>query len=163
MNILQHTRVMNLIGFILALGLVVVAMFLQIVKHLDPCPLCIFQRLAFLMIAGWFFFFMLLPQNRFFFSLHGVLQILTAGAGCAIALRQTYLQYTPGHEAVSCGPGFQAILANTNLPEAITLILKGTGDCNLIDWRLFGLSMAIWSAVGFLFFLAWGVWWLIKR
>lgn len=131
---------------VIALGLIGVALLLQHVVGLDPCPLCIFQRIAyftlalFALIAAW-----LIPRrgSRFF----GGLVLLSALAGAGIAGRHVWLQMNP--QGMSCGPGLGAMLENFSLTDVLPKVFRGSGDCSESAWTLVGLTIADWSLLWF--------------
>lgn len=133
--------------------------YLQSVTGLTPCPLCIFQRVAFMGVGALALLGALLgpapPASRLLAGLLG----LAALAGAAIAARQVWLQHLPADRIPECGPGLDFILDAYPLGEALTTVLRGSGDCAKVDWTLFGLSIAEWSLLNFLGLaaLAWGL------
>jgi disulfide bond formation protein DsbB len=132
---------------VVALGLIAAALFMQHVVGLNPCPLCIFQRIAYLLLA----IVSLLaawraprPSARAF----GVAGILLALIGAGIAAWHVRLFQSP--ESLSCGPGLGAMLENFPLSQVLPRIFQGSGDCSDASAVLFGVSLAGWSLVGFL-------------
>lgn len=148
-------RLKNLFGFILVIALIAAALILQYWKHLNPCPLCIMQRVAFIVLAAIFLIFTILPQRVWLTRLQGVLTLLSAGSGLGVALRQLYLQHLPPGQAPSCGPGLDYLLQSFPLHQVVAMVLQGSGECAVVDWRFLGLSMAGWSAIWLLAFLGW--------
>ena len=132
---------------IVSLGLIGVGLLLQHVVGLDPCPLCIFQRIAyfalalFALMAAW-----LSPRaaSRWF----GGLVLLSALTGAGIAGRHVWLQMNP--QGMSCGPGLQAMLENFPLIDVLPKVFRGSGDCSESAWTLLGLTIADWSLLWFL-------------
>jgi disulfide bond formation protein DsbB len=130
-----------------AIGLIAAALFMQHVVGLNPCPLCIFQRIAFLMlaicaaVAAWR---VPRPSSARF----GVAAILFALIGAGIAAWHLRLKSMP--ELLSCGPGLGAMLENFPLTQILPRILRGSGDCADATAVLFGVSLAAWSMAGFL-------------
>ena len=130
----------------ISFGLIGVGLLLQHVVGLDPCPLCIFQRLAYLtlalfaLLAAW-----LSPRtaSRWF----GVLVLLSALTGGGIAGWHVWLQMNP--QGMSCGPGLQAMLDNFPLTEVLPKVFRGSGDCTESAWTLVGLTIADWSLLWF--------------
>lgn len=163
MMIFNYPRLLNFAGFLLILILVSAALLIQNLYHLMPCPLCILQRLCYFGLGLWFFIFAFLPQTFLWRRWQGVLLLMTSGVGLFLSLKQVSLQMANQKEAASCGPGLQYMLQNMPLPSAIQTILTGTGDCSVVDWRFLGLSMAAWSALCFLFFIAWAMIWIFKK
>ena len=130
----------------ISFGLIAAALLLQHVVGLDPCPLCIFQRIAYLalalfaLIAAW-----LSPRaaSRGF----GLLVLVSALAGVGIAGRHVWLQMNP--QGMSCGPGLQAMLESFPLVDVLPKVFRGSGDCSESAWTLLGLTIADWSLIWF--------------
>ncbi len=137
-----------LLGFLISAGALAVAV-LYFQRHLglEPCPLCIFQRVA-VMAAGVLFLVGLLhgPKGGIR-RLYGLLLTLTTLGGIAIAARHLWLQYGPHEEALGCGPGLEYMLETMPLHEVVRDVLEGTGDCGEILWTLAGISIPGWTAL----------------
>ena len=143
------------------LGLLAYGYYLQYFEHLEPCPMCIFQRLCFMAVAVIAIVGALHgPRGR------GVLAYLAsigvfAVTGAGIAARQTWLQHLPPELVPECGPGLEFMLEMYPLLETLERALKGTGDCAEVSWRFLSLSIAEWSFVCFTTILlaaAWQTW-----
>ena len=137
---------------LLALGMTSIAMlgfglYLQHVVGLNPCPMCIVQRYALILvaiIAG-----LTSLSNRRGPQLAGViLATMTALGGAFVAARQSWLQWYPPQEA-SCGRDLYGMIETFPLKRAIPMIFKGSGDCTAVDWTFLGGSLANWSFVVF--------------
>src|SRR5512141_2182527 len=141
----QPARVMAALAA-LCLGLLAFGMYLQHVVGLEPCPMCIVQRYAMLLvglIAG----LTALSRNRGVLLGGSTLVLLTAGFGAFTAARQSWLQWYPP-EVSSCGRDFYGMIETFPLQRAIPMIFKGSGDCTKVDWTFLGGSLANWSFVG---------------
>jgi protein dithiol:quinone oxidoreductase len=151
-------RLVNGLGALACGGLLGYALYAQHVLGLEPCPLCVFQRVAVLALG-----FVLLAAyvhnpGRTGTRIYGGLAIVAAGAGIGFAWRQLWLQNLPADQVPECGPGLNFIMDVFPLWEAIAMVLKGSGDCAKIDWTFLGLSMAGWvviSLVGLASIAAW--------
>src|SRR4030095_4625218 len=130
-----------------AVGLVAAALFMQHVVGLNPCPLCIIQRVVFLLLAvvcalaAW-----TSPQppaRRF-----GIVGLLVALIGAGVAAWHGRLKNAP--ELLSCGPGLGAMLENFPLTQILPRIFRGSGDCADPGAILFGVSLPGWALAGFL-------------
>jgi disulfide bond formation protein DsbB len=122
-------------------------MYLQHVEGLVPCPMCIVQRYALILIAA---FAGLTGASRSK-GLHftGLFVLLaTALGGAYVAARQSWLQWYPP-EVVSCGRDLYGMIENFPLQRVIPMLLKGSGDCTKVDWRFLGGSIANWSFLCF--------------
>ena len=135
---------------LIALGCVAMlayGMYLQHVVGLEPCPMCIVQRYALVMVAlvaGVSAFF----KRRFLLYAGVVTMGAFAAFGAFVAARQSWLQWNPP-EIMSCGRDFFGMIESFPLRRAIPMIFRGTGDCSVIDWTFLGLSIANWSFLCF--------------
>ena len=129
------------------LGLVVAGMELQQLFRLAPCPLCIFQRVLYIVIGLVALAGVLLPGGRLLWS--ALIAALAAG-GVAVAGYQTWMQAFP-HLATECG------YSDPNLIERLVdwlgmqwpSLFLATGFCTSREWEFLGLSMANWSLLVF--------------
>jgi protein dithiol:quinone oxidoreductase len=126
-------------------GLLGYAYYLEIYAHLEPCPMCIFQRLCYAAIMVIAFIGAVHGPRRIGIYAYGGFILAAAVIGAAIAARQVWLQHLPADRVPACGPGLDYMLEAFPLAEAIKNALRGTGECALVDWTLLGLSMAEWS------------------
>lgn len=122
---------------------------LQFVEGLTPCPLCIFQRLAFFATGSIALLAALHGPARVGARVYAVGIGLSAVIGAGIAARQVWLQHLPADRIPECGPGLDFILDVYPLAEAIKTVLRGSGDCAKVDWTFLGLSIAEWSLASF--------------
>ena len=122
-------------------------LYLQHVVGLEPCPMCIVQRYALVLVA-------IVSGVTAFTDKRGLLMtgsfvtLLAAGFGAFVAARQSWLQWYPPEEA-SCGRDFYGMIEMFPLKRVIPMIFKGSGDCTKIDWTFLGLSIANWSFLCF--------------
>jgi disulfide bond formation protein DsbB len=126
------------------------AFYLQHVVGLEPCPMCIVQRYAVILIgivAGVTALF----RSRTAWAVGSVLGLFIAGFGAFVAARQSFLQWFPP-ETVSCGRDFYGMIETFPLKRALPMIFRGSGDCSKIDWTFLGGSIANWSFVAFVAF-----------
>ena len=135
-------------------------LYLQHVVGLNPCPMCIVQRYAVLLvgvIAG----LTALSRRRGVLLGGRVLMVLAAGFGAFTAARQSWLQWYPP-EISSCGRDFYGMIETFPLQRAIPMIFKGSGDCTKIDWTFLGGSLANWSFIGLSIFALAGLTLIVK-
>ncbi len=132
-------------------GLLAFGLYLQHVVGLEPCPMCIVQRYAMVLIALVAAAAAVASGRRAQLAGSALLLPL-AGFGAFVAARQSWLQWYPP-EQVSCGRDFYGMIETFPLQRAIPMIFKGSGDCSKVDWTFLGLSIANWS---FLCFVALG-------
>jgi disulfide bond formation protein DsbB len=122
-------------------------LYLQHVVGLEPCPMCIVQRYALVLVAlftglaGVF-------RNVGLRVVGGLLALVAAVGGAYTAASQSWLQWYPP-EVVSCGRDLYGMIETFPLKRALPMIFRGGGDCSKIDWSLFGLTLANWSFIAF--------------
>ncbi|MER2527299.1 MAG: disulfide bond formation protein B [Candidatus Competibacter denitrificans] len=158
-------RSTNGLGFMVcALGLGY-AYFVQVGQGVEPCPLCIFQRLALLAVGLLFLLAALHNPQDWGAKVYGVLIDLAATVGLLIAGRHVWIQNLPPEEAPRCGPGLDYMLQNFPLGEALREVLTGSGECAKVDWTLLGLSMPVWNILLFFGLGAFGLManWRLRR
>lgn len=139
-----------LLGFAGCMSLLGVGAFLQIVEGLEPCPLCISQRIAILLVGVVFLVAFLHNPERKGINLYAILGALTALGGSAISIRHIWIQHLPPDKVPECGPGLDYVFENFPLADTLKLMLTGSGDCAKVDWTLFGVSIPEWTLVAFL-------------
>jgi protein dithiol:quinone oxidoreductase len=126
-------------------------LYLQLVVGLVPCPMCIVQRYALILVVLVAALAAALPARGAQVGGAG-LMLLAAGFGAFVAARQSWLQWNPP-EVASCGRDFYGMIENFPLRRAIPMIFKGSGDCTKIDWTFLGGSLANWSFIAFAAFI----------
>jgi disulfide bond formation protein DsbB len=134
----------------LCVAMLAFGLYLQHVVGLEPCPMCIVQRYALVLVA-------LVAAITAAFRSRGALlagsglMVLLSGFGAFVAARQSWLQWNPP-EIASCGRDFYGMIETFPLKRAIPMIFRGSGDCTKIDWTFLGGSIANWSFVWFVIF-----------
>lgn len=156
----QHPRRALTLVAAACVGLLAFGMYLQHVVGLEPCPMCIVQRYALILVAivaavG------ASMSNRGRQVAVGLMGLLALG-GAFVAARQSFLQWYPP-EVLSCGRDFYGMIESFPLKRAIPMIFKGSGDCSAIDWTFLGLSIANWSFLCFAGIAALAVALLVRR
>lgn len=130
-------------------------LYLQHVVGLEPCPMCIVQRYALILVAIVAGVTAALRGRGAHVAGSGLV-VLVSGFGAFVAARQSWLQWNPP-EIASCGRDFYGMIETFPLKRAIPMIFRGSGDCTKIDWTFLGLSIANWSFVWFVFFAVVGL------
>ncbi|MGH8630481.1 MAG: disulfide bond formation protein B [Burkholderiales bacterium] len=131
-------------------GLLGFGYYLQFGQGLEPCPLCLFQRVAYLaLFATAVMAAVHAPAGRWQL-LYDALVGAFAAAGAGTAGRQVWLQHLPPGRVPECGPGLDYLLDVFPLGEALSLVFSGSGECAEVDWTFLSLSIAEWSLVWFL-------------
>ena len=129
------------------IGLLAFGFYLQHGLGLEPCPMCIVQRYAMVLIV--FIAAIASSQKaRFFLLSSSAFLVVISGLGAFVAARQSWLQWYPP-EVVSCGRDLYGMIENFPLQRVIPMLFKGSGDCSAVDWTFLGGSIANWSFVCF--------------
>ncbi len=122
-------------------------MYLQHVVGLEPCPMCIVQRYALILVAVVAGITAFASKKSWLITGSSLLVVL-CGLGAFVAARQSFLQWYPP-EVSACGRDLYGMIETFPLKRAIPMIFKGSGDCSKVDWTFLGGSIANWSFVCF--------------
>lgn len=147
MALFSHTRRWLALIALGGVGLLAYGLYLQHVVGLEPCPMCIVQRYALVLVALLAALAAALPQGAWRWG-SAALMVGGAGFGAFVAARQSWLQWNPP-EIMSCGRDFYGMIESFPLKRAIPMIFKGSGDCSKVDWTFLGLTIANWSFLCF--------------
>ena len=126
------------------------ALYLEHVKGLDPCPLCIFQRVG-LIAMGIISLIALIhnPISNFFKRFYALLATLSIGWSIGVAARHVWIQHLPADQVPSCGPGLNYLIDALPMQAVLKEVLSGSGECAAIDWTFLGQSLPVWSLLYF--------------
>jgi disulfide bond formation protein DsbB len=147
---MQSNRALNFAGFAVCAGMMGFALYAQHVLLLEPCPLCVFQRIAVITMGVIFLLAAIHNPGRLGGFIYSVLLGIAALLGMGVAGRQVWLQSLPPEKVPACGPGLDFMLDAFPLAEAVQLVLSGSGECAEISWSLVGLSMPAWVFIALL-------------
>ena len=146
-----------LAGFLACAALIAFALYSQFQLGLLPCPLCIFQRVAFAALGAVFLLAGLAaPAGAGARRAWGVVVLLVAAIGAGIAGRHVWLQNLPADQVPACGPGLDWMMQTMPVVGVLRDVLTGSGECANVDWTFLGLSMPAWSLAWFVALGAWG-------
>ncbi|MGJ8670161.1 MAG: disulfide bond formation protein B [Oceanococcus sp.] len=150
-------RLMNLWGAVVCAAAMGFALYLQHADGLEPCSMCVFQRVA-MIAAGVFFLAAAVhgPHTKWRYIWSGG-AVLAALAGLGVAARHVWLQSLPADLVPACGPALNYLLDVMPVWEVVHSILRGDGNCAVIDWQFLGLSLPAWTGVGFFLLLDWAL------
>jgi disulfide bond formation protein DsbB len=133
-------------------ALLAYGLYLQHSVGLDPCPMCIVQRYA-LLLVGVLAAVAAALRGRLSYTVGLVSMGAMAGAGAFVAARQSFLQWYPP-EVLTCGRDLYGMIESFPLKRVIPMVFKGSGDCSKVDWTFLGLTIANWSFLCFAGILA---------
>ena len=137
-------RQLNWAGCLACVGLMGYALYSQYVDGLQPCPLCVFQRIAVIALGVIFFAGAVVTVKSLQRWVVAPLALIAGLAGAGVAGRHAWLQHLPPDQVPACGPGLGHILNTFPLGEALSMVFEGSGECANVDWSFLGLSMPMW-------------------
>jgi len=134
----RQLNMLILLACFFAMGMVY---YLDGVLGLEPCPLCMSQR-VFLLASGLFTLAAVLQNPApTGLKIYAALAALAAAVGAAIAARHVWLQYLPEDQVPACGPNLEYMLETLPFSDTLRLVLMGDGNCAEVVWTLLGLSI----------------------
>ena len=140
-------RLLNFAGFAVCAGLLAYALLTQFYEGLEPCPLCIFQRIG-VALLGVMFLAAALHHPRGNGRYGYALAIaLTGLATAAVAARHIYVQSLPPGSLPSCGAPLAVLMKFMPVWQLIRKVLSGSGECAVVNWRFLGLTMPMWVLI----------------
>ena len=160
-----ESRAFNLFMAFVCYQLLVTAYYFQYVEQLEPCPLCIFQRIAVLLVGIWFLVRGLhnpLSGSRWGLF-YGIMGFISAALGTFISTRHVYLQNLPEGEIPACGPALEYLVEMLPVSDVIATVMAGDGECAKVAWSLLGLSMPAWLLVFFVTLMALMSWTIYRH
>jgi len=147
-----HARSIYLGICLACAALMAFGLYLQHAEHLEPCPLCIFQRYAFIVTGLIALVAAIQGPGKIGRWIYGALLVSSSGTGAAIATRQSWLQHNPP-QVLDCGPDLAYMLKSLPLAQVFPKVFKGEGDCAKVVWKFLGLSIPEWALVWFILFM----------
>ncbi len=149
--LLPPRRPAYLLGFLVCAGLMGWALWLQYGLDLEPCPLCVFQRIAVISTGVVFLIAAIHNPGRTGAAVYALLTLIISGIGAALAAWHVWIQAQPKGAVAACGMGLNYMLETLPLTEVIGRVLKGSGECAEQGWLFMGLAIPSWT---FVFFIA---------
>jgi disulfide bond formation protein DsbB len=145
-----HRRLLNSLGLLVCLGLLGYAYYAQMQLHLEPCPLCIFQRIGVAALAVVFLLAAVHNPIGWGARVYGTLILLAAVLTLAVAARHVWIQHLPADQVPTCGASLNYMIEIFPLSQVIRTVLTGSGECAQVSWRFLTLSMPTWVAIAML-------------
>jgi disulfide bond formation protein DsbB len=140
-------RGLNFLGLAVCLALLGYAWYAQAVLQLEPCPLCIFQRVGVAAAGLLFLLAGLHHPRRWGAPVYAGLLVIAALATMAVAARHLWIQHLPEGAVPACGATLSYMLDVFPIAEVIRKVLTGSGECARVTWSFLGLSMPGWVLI----------------
>ena len=158
---LPNARQTNLIVALSCAGLMAIALYMEHFMALEPCHLCIMQRVMVIGAGIITFAAALHGPAALGTRVYGILTVLTVSVGAGLSMRQLWLQSLPEDEVPACGASLDYMLEVFPITEVIAMVLAGDGTCAEVLWTFLGISIPGWTLVAFIGIGAIAVWQLI--
>lgn len=160
---LASPRSLFFLAFLASLALMAAALYLEHVVGLEPCPLCVVQRIAVIGFGLVCLIAALHAPGAVGRRAYAVLALLFAAAGGATAGRQIWLQGVPADQLPACLPSLDYMMEALPFQDIVRLVLHGSADCAEVNWTLFGMSIPEWSLLGFVAMALFALLQLLRR
>jgi protein dithiol:quinone oxidoreductase len=141
-------------GTLVIAALLGFALYLEYVQHLEPCPLCMVQRLAFIALLVLFAIAALHNPGRTGARIYGMLIGLFSLFGIAVAGRHIWIQHLPADKVPACGPGLNYMLDHFPMAKLLKELMHGSGECAAKVWSFLGLGIPEWSLLWYVLLAA---------
>lgn len=140
------------------------ALFLEHVQGLEPCPLCVFQRIGLMGLGAISLIaFLHNPKSNTVKRLYSFLGLAAISWSVGVAGRHVWLQHLPADEVPSCGPGLDYWVDTLPMKAVFENVLKGSGECAKVDWTFLGQSLPTWSLLFFSVLALVSLWQLFRK
>jgi protein dithiol:quinone oxidoreductase len=147
--LLPPRRMAYFLAFFVCAILIAYALYLQHVEGLDPCPLCIFQRICVIAMGVVFLVAGFHNPGRVAGTAYALLLLIAGGIGIGFAGRQVWLQSLPADQVPACGMGLDYMLDTLPFTDVLKKVFEGSGECAEKSWEFLHLSLAAWMLVFF--------------
>jgi disulfide bond formation protein DsbB len=148
------------LGCVLLMG---AALYLEHALGLEPCPLCIVQRIFVIAFGLVCLVAALHGPGVVGRRVYATLALLFAAGGAATAGRQVWLQGVPAEELPACLPSLEYMMEALPFQDIVRMVLHGSADCAEVNWTLFGMSIPEWSLLGFVGMILFALFLLLRR
>jgi disulfide bond formation protein DsbB len=151
-------RAQYIAGFSVCVALLAYAYYVQFELGIEPCPMCIFQRIVFIVMAILFLVGAIQNPQARGRRVYALLLVLTAGIGVGIAARHLWVQHQPPDLMAGCAPGWNYMISNFPISKALKMAFTGSADCAQVSWTFLDLSMPFWTLVCYVLLGAGALW-----
>ncbi|MFZ9035748.1 MAG: disulfide bond formation protein B [Francisellaceae bacterium] len=142
-------RRLFILSFLGCMALIAAILYFVFIEHLNPCPLCILQQFCLLLLTLITLVALIFNPKKIGVYVFSLLLVCIAGAASFLAMKQLWMQAYPQEYVGSCSAGVNTLFHNLPFLDFLKLLFQGSGDCSVVEWSLWGLSMAGWSLIFF--------------
>ena len=161
---LPNNQTISLSAAAVCAGLIAVAiLYFQNYLGLEPCYLCMTQRVFVIAVGVIFLATGLHNPAATGQKIYAGLATLTALGGSFFSIKQLWLQGLPEDQVPACGPPVDYLFDAFSVSEAISMLLRGDGNCAEVQWQLLGISMPGWVLVSFIALAGVGLLQLLRK
>lgn len=146
---MKPPRIFYLLLFLGSSTLLSFGYYLQFFQDIEPCPLCIFQRVTFIAVILFSLSGLIHGPQSFWLRIYSGLILIASLIGGGIAAWQVRLQHLPPDKIPDCGPGLDYMLDVFPLFDVIKMAFTGSGECAEVVWTFLTLSIPEWSLICF--------------
>ena len=157
-------RTLNFLAAFLCGALLLIAIFyFQNYLGLEPCYLCVTQR-VFVALTGVIFLTAALHNPSFYGNkIYAGLSLLSAVTGAYFSAKQLWLQSLPEENIPSCGPPVEYLFDAFPMSEVLAMLLRGDGNCAKVQWEFLSISMPGWVLISFIVLSLLGLYQLLRK
>jgi len=159
----KSQQLIYFLAFFVTVLLLAASNFLQIYRGINPCPLCILQRMTLGLLSLIFLVGVTHPFKKWGTLGLGIVSLLISSLGIFFAGRQVWVQLFPGMQGGNCEVSLQYMLAALPLDQVAKKIFAGSAACSQVGWEFLRLSLAQWSLICFVLFLLFALWQLCRN
>ena len=145
-----NARIWFFFGALACAAMLAIAAWFQFVQNLEPCPLCISQRVIVLAVGLIMLTAAVHNPAKTGIRVYSISAFAVSLLGAFVSGRHVWLQHLPPDQVPECGPGLAYVFKHFPLTKTLKLLLSGTGECAEVLWTFLGLSIPGWTLVAFL-------------
>ncbi|MCY1208721.1 Disulfide bond formation protein B [compost metagenome] len=160
---LASPRSLFLLAFLGCVAVMGGALYLEHALGLEPCPLCIVQRVCIIAFGIVCLIAAIHGPERIGRRIYAALALLFSAGGAGFAGRQIWLQSLPADQLPACLPSFDYMIEAWPFLQIVKTMLYGTADCAEVTWTLFGMSIPEWSLLAFVGCVLFSLYQLLRR
>lgn len=118
------------------------AFYAEFAMHLEPCPLCIAERVILATIVLPALIFLIHnPKQLIFRWLYSIIIFALAAFGIKTSAHHVWLtNLPPDQQPLSCGMPLGMMYQNLPINSFLHKVLAGDAECAKVDWHILGLS-----------------------